>query len=31
MKKKLTAILRQGFCLGEKVCYKYWRMFATFE
>ena len=26
MKKKLIAILRQGFCLGEKVCDKYWRM-----
>ena len=30
-KKKLTAILRQGFCLSEKDCYKYWWMVVVFE
>ena len=27
----LAAILRQGFCLSEKDCYKYWWMVVAFE
>ena len=30
-KKNLAAILRQGFCLSEKDCYKYWWMVVAFE
>ena len=30
-KNFLAAILRQGFCLSEKDCYKYWWMVVAFE
>ena len=30
-KNILAAILRQGFCLSEKDCYKYWWMVVAFE